>query len=184
MTIKARFFVWLLLLLFSCCKEPNYATNPDLKPFFDVKGYFDGEVLRLHSKSKALKLVIADGHREEKLVDSIDFKRELDVFVGSDINRPAWSDKYVVDSTFNVQNELARLDIKSIDDKLKTRRIVVEFKDAFLDKILIENTTNSSIASSNQVLTYQPLIGFAIESFQKGAMSDEQFFKIEVRFLK
>ena len=182
--VKLSLFVLAFLVFFaSCTKAPKFI-NPELKTFFDLKGYFDGEFQRLHSKGKAKKIVMAGGKQEVMIMDSIDFKRELGVFSGSDINRPAWSDKYVVDSSFNEQKELVQLQFNAIDNKLKTRKILVDFEKAAVTKVFIENITSSSIATSSQVLTYEPNLGYAIESHQKVAMTDDQHFKVTVQFLK
>lgn len=184
MKIKTSFFAWIYLLLFASCKQELKTTNSDPSPFFDLKGYFDGEVQRLHSSGKAKKIVMAGGEQEVKVIDSVDFKRELGVFSGSDINRPAWSDKYVVDSMFNEQKALVQLHFKAVDDMVKTRKIVVHFEKDIVSKVIIENNTSSSIATSSQLLTYQPNIGYTIESHQKVAMTDEQVFKVTVHYLK
>jgi hypothetical protein len=186
MSINTALFLICNLLLLAACHQEPVASNTLLgqKPFFDLKGYFDGEIQRLHSKGKAKKVVLVNGKQEEQILDDINFQQELSVFSGSDINRPAWSDKYVVDTALNEQKQIVYLRIKAIDEKLKTRKIDIDFKDALVSKILIENNAYSSIANSNQVLIYEPSFGYSIESHQKVAMADDQVFKVAVQFLK
>ncbi len=186
MDVKLRFFAVFFLILFeSCSSESKPVSAKVVKSFFDLKGYFEGEVQRLHSFGKARKIVMADGKHEERIIDNVHFERELDAFSSSDINRPPWSDKYTVDSIFNEQMELVQLVIKADDEKLKTRKVTVDFERTIIAKVDIENNTSSSIATSSQRLIYQPAIGYSIESHQKVTMAGgDQVFKVEVQFLE
>ncbi len=176
--------IWLLpfLLFFSACDITPEA-GVDQKTFFDIKGYFDGEVQRLASKGRARKIVVADGKQEEKIVDCIDLKKELAVFADADINRPAWSDKYVADTTFGEQNELLQVQIKAVDKMMKTQRIEIDYSNSAVSKITIENNSSSSMATSRQSLVYEPKVGYTIESHQKVTMTNDQVFQVVVRFL-
>lgn len=187
MNFSRRLSAWIVLLLFASCQQVPKTPAGSMgiaKPYFDLKGYFDSEVARLRKKGKAKKMATVDGKQEQRLIDSIDFGRELAVFADSDINRPAWTDAYEVDSSFNAQRELIGLTYTSNDDNLKTRSITVDFEGASVSKILVKNEVASSITASSQVLSYQPAIGYSIESHQKVAMSDEHVFKIEVQFIE
>jgi hypothetical protein len=185
MSNRTSLFAWISLLFFVSCQQApkGDASIGIAKPYFDLKAYFNSEVTRLHGKGKAKKMVSVANEQEEKLIDSIDFLRELTVFADADINRPAWSDSYLVDSSFNEQKELVRLSYKAIDNKLKTQGIEVDFERNSVSRILIENKVVNSITASSQTLLYQPTVGYTIESRQKVAFSDEQVFKVEVRFL-
>ena len=179
------FFILLLtVFLFACTQGGTVNTGSASQQFFDLKGYFESEVERLNKSgnSRAKKTVVADGKTEERIIDSVDFQRELGFFAGSDINRPAWSDKYVVDTLLNELNQIIQLSYKCNDEKLKIRKIVIEFDGQEVSKVFIENNTSNSIATSSQVLVYQPAIGYSIESHQKVAMGDEELFKVEVKF--
>ncbi len=183
MSIKMRFYLGIFLLFIAACGQAPTNLKPNTKPYFDLKGYFEAEVQRLEPRGKYLKTVSAGGNKEERTVDNIDLKRELSLFSVADINRPAWSDKYAVDSIFDDQKKLVQIQIKTTDDKLKTRKIVIDFKGTLVSKVLIENKTSSSIATSSQVLTYEPSIGYSIENHQKVAMTNDQLFKVVVQFL-
>lgn len=183
--MKIQSIFWTCLVAFflaSCAQEPSAKAAIGTKKFFDLKSYFEGEVQRLHSKGGAKKLVMTGSKQEEQVLDSIDFKRELGIFSDSDINRPAWSDNYVADTIFNARKQVVRLLIKATDKDLKTRKVEIDFIDNLVSKILIENSTVSSIANSSQVLIYEPSQGYSIESHQKVAMADDQIFKVVVRF--
>lgn len=181
----SSFFLLLLTaFLFGCIQGDAVDTSSVSQQFFDLKGYFESEVERLNKSgnSRAKKTVVADGKTEERIIDSVDFQRELGFFAGSDINRPAWSDKYVVDTLLNEHNQILQLSYKCNDEKLKIRKIVIEFEYPEVSKVFIENNTSNSIATSSQMLVYQPAIGYSIESHHKVAMGGEELFKVEVKF--
>jgi hypothetical protein len=173
------------LFFASCTQESDVATSTGLKPFFDLKAFFKEETIRLQAQTgKVKKIVKTNGKQEERVLDGIDFKRELEMFANSDINRPAWSGNYSVDSVYNDSKELVGLHYSANDDDLRTQKIEIGFAGSVVTKVFIENKMNSSIASSTQVLDYQPKEGYSIESHQQVRTAGEQLFKIEVQFLK
>lgn len=178
------FLVSMFITISACSEKPSRANvKKGEKIFFDLQGYFDQEAKRL-TGTLAKKIASVDGQREEQTPDSIDFVRDLKIFSQNDINRPAWSDSYQIDSTFNQQKELTRLSYTASDEKMKTRKILIDFEQGTVSKIFIENGTSSAVANTKQILTYEPLKGYSIESHQKVTLADDNVFLIEVQFLK
>jgi hypothetical protein len=94
-----KLYIILLLLIFSNCKEgaPQYLGNTT--PLFDLKGFLDNEIAtHLKDVKTVKKTVTVNGKTETKEVTIKDWKEELKPFFNSDINRPAWRDKYKVDT--------------------------------------------------------------------------------------
>ncbi|MEZ4958659.1 MAG: hypothetical protein R2830_02455 [Saprospiraceae bacterium] len=174
-----------LAILFPACADSNQEVlQPGQKKYFDLKGFFNEETKRLETFSTVKKIATVDGVREEHVLDSLNFGQELKIFSNADINRPAWSDKYAIDSVFNEQKQLTRLNYTTEDKDLRTRQITVDFEDGQVLKIFIENSTSSAIADTKQLLTYQPASGYTIESKQAVALSKDNAFLVEVQFLK
>lgn len=153
-----------------------------LKKFFDLEGFFDGEVKRLSGFTNLKKTTSVNGEREEQQVERIDFEKELAIFSNSDINRPAWTDKYEVDSVFNEKKELVRLDYQATDEELRTQHVSVSLDGGAVFKIQIENATSTSIADTQQSLIYEPAKGYTIESRQQVQTIDDAVLRIEVAF--
>ena len=175
--------IFMLAFLLSCQSDVKEGKKGK-KSFFDIKAYFESETQRLTNGNKVKKIVAVGDKKEERVLDSINYRQELGIFSTSDINRPAWSDRYKTDSIFNDNKELIRLDYTANDEKLKTRKISIEFEKQTVVGVFIENNTTSTVASSRQVLTYRPTTGYIIESHQNAALADDQDFLIEVQFLK
>jgi len=180
----AVFVFFLFLVFYSCSDTPTIVAQPGAKLlYFDLKGYFDQEVKRLADFTRVKKIATVDGQREEQTLEAHDFALDLKIFTDADINRASWSDKYVVDSVFNNQRQLVRLDYTANDMDLRTQKISIEFEEGNVSKIFIENSSSSAVADTKQLLTYRPSSGYAIESRQKVALSGDHVFLVEVQFL-
>lgn len=152
--------------------------------YFDLRGFVETEAERLEGGTSFTKTVFVNGEQETKSLSHIDAKAELMPFSNSDINKPAWSDQYEIDSVFNQNKELISLHYQSKDKKLKTKRMSIDFQKTKVVKVYIENATESSVATTYQTLVYRPDEGFSIESKQDVSMMDENQFKVEVSFQK
>ena len=97
------FLGWIILL--AACQEVAIPIEQSNEPaiFFDLKAFFQKEKVRLKKLNAFKKTVSINGVSEEKALTTLDFDNELSIFIASDINRPAWSDKYKVDSLFTAQ---------------------------------------------------------------------------------
>ncbi|HFA51405.1 MAG TPA: hypothetical protein ENJ95_20525 [Bacteroidetes bacterium] len=181
--LKQTTFFFLFIVLLGCAKEPSSKASGQtvLKKYFDLKGFLENEVKRLSTKTAFTKTAFINDEREEKKVENIDLENELKIFSDSDINRPAWSDKYEIDSTFQ-DGKLAALHYRTDDKKLKTKDLKIDFKEGEVSKIQIKNVSNTAIANTQQSLIYEPAKGYSIESKQDVAMIDEKVFRIEVSF--
>lgn len=173
------------LLLNACQSSTEQSETPaEAMPsvFFDIKGYFAKEQKRLNQTQPTVtKRVAINGESEEKQLDSLDFDRELEVFIKSDINRPDWVDKYSIDSV-RQNNKLTELHYQALDDKLRTRQIDIFFNNDQVSKIFIEKGGTNIVAGSAQELTYTPGQGYTIKSRQYTALSEDKELSIEVRF--
>lgn len=179
-----RFLFLVIVALFcSCAEQEGEMGRTVQKKYFDLQAYFNGEIKRIESVGQVKKIATVDGVREEHLLDHVNFDQELKIFSNADINRPAWSDKYSIDSVYNEKKELVSLVYKTKDEDLRTKQIVVDFDAGHVSRIQIENTSNSAIADTRQLLTYVPKSGYTIESGQSVTFSEDNTFLVEVQFL-
>lgn len=179
---KAKAFYSLLLLALTACgvENENTGTEVSATPFFKLESYFSQEIVRLDSLQPVLqKTVVVDGQSEEKRVESTDFEKELQIFRRSDINRPAWVDKYQVDSILE-NGSLTEVHYMALDTSLNTRLLKVRFSNGGVEEIQIQNRARSAIASTEQNLQYRPDRSYRIESKQKTIGSDARKISIDV----
>lgn len=122
----------------------------------------------VNDKISLSKILSLNGETDTLYLVQPDFESELDVFIKSDINRPAFSDKYSVDSIFS-SGKLYKITYTAKIDKVKTRKLRVQFdgqnKVVLVDIRLING---SPINKNVQHLIYRPNLGYIIK--------DEQYF--------
>lgn len=183
--MRSTIFVLISYLLLAACSpvpQPD-ASKMTAKPFFDLKGYFEQQVTALSKKKPAAVKRLRIGAKTEEITpDSIDFKQELKVFSDSDINRPAWFDKYAVDSTRNTAGELVRIGYKALASDLKVQQLEIDFAGGAASRIHIVNQLKTAVANSKQDLTYEPSVGYKVTDEQKITLADPKIYAVEVQW--
>lgn len=120
----------------------------------------------INDKISLTKILSLNGKSDTLNVKYPDFELELDVFKNADINKPALSDKYTVDSIFS-SDKLYKIRYTAKSDKLKIRKLSVQFdgqnKVVFVD---IRSFNGSPMTKNVQYLTYQPNSGYVIKNEQ------------------
>jgi hypothetical protein len=151
--------VGLLLFLPSC--KPEVAETGSAAKYFDLQGYFHGDAEQLtKSNPFVTKTVTHNGITETKKIHIADWGAELSMFIGSDINKPAWKDSY------NVQDTGDALIYTAIDPNLKTREIIVNRSNDEVKWIMIINHTKNMLYETKEKLTYFPDSLYLIEKLQ------------------
>lgn len=168
---------------FQCQSSISTATNQEDKVFFDLRTFFEQEIVRLKAENPKIKKEIEiNGKREEQTQEEVDFEKELAIFMRADINKPAWREKYKIDSTM-VADQLTRLAYAAIDSSLKTRLLFIEFdQKEQVEKVFISNKTNSPLIQSEQQLTFEPAKGYRIENKQDLSLSKDSQLTIVATF--
>lgn len=173
-----------MLLIFGCQSNSNISVDQTEKPFFDLRAFFESEIARLQEENPKIKKEIEiNGKKEQKTQEQVDFEKELAIFKRSDINKPAWRDKYGVDS-ITTSGDLIRVDYIALDTTLKTRLLSIEFKDDLVHKVSITNKTSSPLIQSQQKLTFEPRIGYQVANQQDLSLSNDSQLRIIATFEK
>lgn len=164
--VKRFFFSVLAISLFSCNQRKEAEANTDLM-YFDVKGYFQNEIIRLQKlKPTVIKAVNIDGAEEHKTVIIQDWHKELAIFSNADINKTSWKGSFTIDKKNG--NEI----YKSSAKKIPVKMIAVIEKNKRVKKIEIIIAYNNILYQSQDTLTYYPDSLYEIKKTQ------------DIRFLK
>lgn len=176
---KYTIFTSVLLLLggsYACNKPEIKETGAELK-YFDLKGYFDKQdTLLTRQKPQVDKTVTHNGEAESKKVHISSWKKELNLFTESDINKPAWKLSY---------------DVKANDDsivykakfpELKTREIIIRKKAGQITAIAIVNNTHNILYNTTEKLVYAPNAYYLIEKMQKVKVMGANNYRIKGTF--
>jgi hypothetical protein len=150
-----------LLMFFSIGCKPDVSENGSVQKYFDIKGYFDSEAVRLTKQNKpVLKTVTKDKSTETKNIIIKDWADELDLFRSADINKPAWKDSYSADTSGGL------MVYKAKDPNLKVWEIIVNKQGAKVKWILIFNRTINKLYRTREKLSYFPDSLYLIQKTQ------------------
>src|SRR5690606_37479591 len=118
---------------------------------FDIKNYFLEEAYKLTlEKSTILKEVNRNEQKERKVVLINDWKKEFDLFIESDINKPSWTSNYKVE--INGDTTL----YQALTSELRTRIIQVIKNGDRIESISIKNESLNKLYKSYESLVYYP----------------------------
>lgn len=172
----------LAVVSFQCQSNASVSVEQTEKTFFDLRAFFEEEIARLEEENpKVKKEIEINGKKEQKTQEEVDFQKELAIFIRSDINKPAWTEKYGVDSILSANN-LVRVDYVALDSTLKTRLLSIEFENAAVQKVSITNKTDSPLIQSKQQLTFEPKKGYEIANQQDLSLSNDSQLRILATF--
>lgn len=160
---KYTIYTCVLLLLgssYACNKPEIKETGAELK-YFDLKGYFANEDSLLTRQNPDVNKTVAhNGDAETKKVRIASWKKELNLFAESDINKPAWKQSY------DVQTNADSTVYKAKFQELKTREIIIRKKAGQVSGIAIINNTHNILYNTSEKLVYAPKAYYSIEKVQ------------------
>ena len=170
--------IFLIFVIMTSCKPAaDKAFEP---PYEDIKGFFEAEVIRLSRNGSLVdKTITQNAISETKAGIKIDWKNELSLFSGSDINKAAWQDSYKIikDST-----SIAYL---AIDTNLRTREIRIKKDSNGKPRyILIRNNNKNYLYESTETLIYVPDSAYSIEKYQKVILLGKNNYVIRAKISK
>lgn len=173
---------FLLLLLLSCQNRDTASGKAGQNPFFDLNSYFNEQIERLQTQQPEVrKTVTFDGETETLELDSLDYERELEVFLNADLNRASWWDKYTIDSS-RTDGRLASIVYTAQEEDLRVKKLRIEFEKEEVSRIEVESSTKGPTGSRKQSLLFEPEQGYRIHTQQKVVFSKPREMEIEVRF--
>jgi hypothetical protein len=152
--------------------------------FFDLKGFFNTEIKKLNAdKVKADKTVRYNTQKEVQQNQDLDYAKELAVFVHSDINKPAWREKYQAD-TLREAGAIRSIRYQALDEQLKTQKVTIQFSEEKVQSIQILNHLKSIIANNWQELKYIPGEGYQVSGKQNMRLAGQDEMGVAVRFVR
>ncbi len=150
-------FTWLL----PSCKPDIKETGATIS-YFDLKGYIKTTSAQLTLLNRSVfKTMVHNGITESKKVHIDNWDRELSLFSGSDINKPAWKDSYQVKTTANT------IFYKAKYPELETKEITINKDGNKIKWILIINHTKNLLYETKEKLTLVPDSMYRIEKTQR-----------------
>ncbi len=172
-----KLLVFLVLFITSCQPaviKTNYSNYPDLK------GYFSKEIKRLEKeRPQVQKSVHFNKKNESKTSAAIKWQEELDPFIVSDINKPAFMGLY------RLSMEDGEKIYRATTKNLKTREIrILKSDNGAIKRITIQNISENNLFSSSEYLEYCPDSIYQIVKKQEVLILGSNHFMIVGKFKK
>jgi len=176
--------LFLLSVLTIACQPESVKERAKVDYFFDLEAFMNQEIERLNEAQPRIeKRIVLSGKTEVKQFDSLDYERELAVFVKADINKVAWVDKYEADSSYQ-DGKLTKVTYTTKDKDLKTHLLEVSFEQGEVVHIHARGVTESVVADVYKDMDYWPGKGYTLSSAQSTVLSEETAVEVEAEFLE
>lgn len=164
--------------MFSCSKgqDPVEAYYDDQRYYYDLPSFISKQANNLQDKSQWVrKRVTKDGHSHIIERGDIEWLEELDLFLESDINRPAWRGEFKVD-TIKLEREYV-ITYKTENKQIPVKNVVVTIdKDTRQClKVTVDRRTKNFLYQSDQSLYFTTGEGYMM----KGKLSVSYLFDSE-----
>lgn len=178
--MKRTFPIILLAILVcnACGLEGIQESQASKKQFFDLAGYVQNELERRPWQGQNItKKISVNGQSESQTLSNPDLSKDLALLANADINKPAWIDKYRIETIDNDTTYIA------IDNKLRTQLLqVIRDDQNAVARIEVTRQSGNILSNNNQVLTYKPASGYRISSDQIGDLLGSTLVTVEVEW--
>lgn len=153
--------------------------------YYDIPSFISKQAKNLNEKGQWVrKHVTKDGHSHIIERGNIDWKEELDAFIESDINRPAWRGEFKVDTI-----SLERVDVityKTANEQIPVKNVVVT-----IDKdtrqclqVTVDRSTDNFLYSSDQSLFFTTGEGYMMKGKLSVSFLFDSEYSIESEFIE
>jgi hypothetical protein len=172
--MRQTILLFSLIFLQSCQSQET----TKISFYFDVKGYISNQINLLNtSKPKVSKTVTVGDKVETKVINGIDWAKELEFFAESDLNKPAYVGSY--DITEN--DSLKSYRLKSSGKNL-VKYLIIKQKANGQEEISAQISESNYLYESEKnlkaVFENKKLKSYQIEGFQKVILGEKKPFKI------
>jgi hypothetical protein len=160
----------------SCHQDPAEAYYEDQRFYYDLPTFITKQANNLQTKNQRVrKHVTKDGHSHIIERGDIEWTEELDLFLESDINRPAWRGEFKVD-TIKLEREYV-ITYKTENKQIPVKNVVVTIDRETRQclKLTVDRRTQNFLYQSDQSLYYTTGEGYMM----KGKLSVSYLFDSE-----
>ncbi len=186
LTMKKRttLFLFLILSTVLACQSPG-PTQQQPNLYYDVAGFITGQVQLLAQQSPSVKkTMMVNGEEEVRTTQEVDWDQELELFLQTDLNKPAYRLSYITsrpdsltyeykirpDEDLPVRYLRVKLDAPGGKPEEIQARLLTENKLYQSEKNLL--LRSGAVGGTWRVKSYQ------IQGYQELAISDRKPFAI------
>lgn len=149
-------------LLVSCQENEPIANESN---YFSTKHFFESEFNRLNSRSTLVKkITLLNGKIDSTGFKTVDWKKELELFENSDINKPAWKSSFKVDSIRIDSSLLIRY--TAMDSAISVQLLEIKILENQVKSIHVRKASSNFIYKTAQQLSYYVDSSYTIQGSQ------------------
>jgi len=178
-----KYLFIILLFLVACQNEQmKQESSSAKKVYFDLAKMVQLDIDNNTQQSCGEeKLVSVNGNTESKSIDTLDWKKELQILLDCDINKPSWKGKYEV----QILNDGQKYIYAANSSKIPVRKMTVncEQKSGKVISVEIEKKTGTALFSNEQQIIYYPEKSFKIKASQRALFMKDFNSEVDVKFL-
>ncbi len=176
--MKKVFFA--LILLNIACQNSAQQASHTPQTYFDLKGFVEKQIAAFQKTNPVVRKEVTVNEESETLVTpKIDWTKELELFLQADLNKPAYTQSYFVDT----------LSDNTVSYRLRQgEHLPVQFLEVIRDeenrpsKIKATLLEKNYLFESEKILTLESkngrLTSYQIEGFQQLFIGDPKPFKV------
>ncbi len=178
-----KYFLIISFFFIACQNKPSQTEQPSSeKTYFDLSKIVQSDIdVNTHIACGEIKTVSINGKTESKNLYSIDWKKEMQILLDCDLNKPSWKGK------FNTQilDDHQKYVYTSTSTKIPVRQMTVNYeqKSGKLISVIIEKKISTMLFSNEQIITYYPDKSFKINAKQSALFMSDFNSDVEIKFI-
>lgn len=116
------------LIVLNSCGAPQHDNSEPVRAYFDVKGFVEKQIEILETSKPLVVKTLKMGEEENQVsIKDVDWKKELELFVQADINKPAYKQSY---SIKRAEDSLSVEYVLKAGEELPVRYLKIEFNES------------------------------------------------------
>ncbi len=186
MNLRMKSVLFLLALVIVSCSLPEQKGNDLMaKKYFDLDSLVKRQIKQLESLNPTVnKSITIGGKQEKKEFQSMDWEKELSVFINSDINKPKLLDLYKIEESTNGNETLNVYEfLKKGATGVQKMNITKGSSTKYIQKVEVESLERNALFSSHKnialVFEGNQLKSYSMKGFDKVAMRDTMWYDLE-----
>lgn len=172
------------MLLGSCAKDPVDVYYEDQRNYYDLPQCMRQQVDALNKMGKSVrKKLTKDGLTQVLEKSDVNWAEELELFIDSDINRPAWRGAFITDTVHLERMFVISYRTENKEIPVKNVVVTIDRENKQCLKVSIDRLTDNFLYTSVQKLFFTPGEGYTIKGNLKVHFLFESEFAVESTFI-
>ena len=179
------FFYLFFLVILIACQKPEI-DNSTVVSYFDLPAVISTQQKQLKEQHAGIEKNLKVNKKLENIkIDSVDWDKELQLFVEANINKPVLIGSYKVDE--KKEGDLSKITYTTLDDKNKVKELIVTKTGEVLNTVEVDWVESNPIYHSEKQMKLDfennKLLQFTIDGYQKMVADDTLYYNLEAHVI-